>query len=105
MGSIKGSIPCKIFISPDVWEEAYHLPPDSYVHILGLHEFHDMKLNFNCDYIDTNWGMCTDALAGNVVLLMEDIPVHWMMEELRHNELEHRDDIVDIMDISKWDNA
>ena len=42
------------FISPDVWKEAYHLPPDSYVHILGLHEFHDMKLNFKCGYIDTN---------------------------------------------------
>ena len=49
--------------------------------------------------------MRTDALAGNGILLMEDIPVHWMMDKLMYNELEHRDKIVDIMDISQLDNA
>ena len=72
-------------------------PPDSDVRVLGLNSFRDTKLNFHRAYLDTDWGMRTVAFAGVGIPLMEDIPVHGMMEKLHHSYSKHCDEIVQIL--------
>ena len=63
---------------PRCVEDGINLP-HSYVQILGLHEFHDMKLKFNREYINTNWGMHTVVFVGIEVMLMVYIYIHEIM--------------------------
>ena len=44
---------------------------DSDFFILGLHAFLDMKLNFYCSYLDTDWVTCTVTFADVGILLVE----------------------------------
>ena len=74
-------------------------PPDSYVHILGLHEFCDTELNFHHYYLATDWGMCTVAFSGVGVLLIANITVYGMIKRLQHYYSEHRDDLFEILGI------
>ena len=67
--------------------------------VLGINSFREKKLNFHCDYLDTEWGMCTVAFAGVGILLMTDIPVYGMMEKLQRSYPERCDELVDMLGI------
>ena len=73
--------------------------PDSDVHILGLHEFFDTKLNFHHSYLATDQGMCTVAFLGVGVMLIANITVYGMIKNLQHYYPEHRDELFEITGI------
>ena len=75
-------------------------PPDSYVLILGIHEFHDTKIKLHRAYIRTDWGMPLFALMVNVVQSMKNIPVYGMMENLlqKMKEENHTSKMLAIVD-------
>lgn len=75
----------------------------SKVNVLGLHAFHDTKLNFHRTSIDCDWGMRTVAFVGCSVPLMADIAVNKMMEKLQSDYPERRDELVDLLGIDlEW---
>lgn len=61
--------------------------------MLGLHAFHDTRLNFHRAYLDCDWGMRSVAFVGGAVPLMSDIPVYGMMEKLQASYPERRDEL------------
>ena len=63
-----------------VCKERHLTPQNSDVRIIGLNESRNTNLNFHRAYIDTNWSMHTVSFVGNGILLITDIPLHWMME-------------------------
>ena len=67
--------------------------------VLGLHSFHDTRLNFHRAYLDCDWGMRTVAFVGGAVPFMADIPVHQMMEKLQASYPERRDELIDMLGI------
>jgi CCR4-NOT complex subunit CAF16 len=67
--------------------------------VLGLHAFHDTRLNFHRTCLDCDWGMRTVAFVGCSVPLMADIAVKNMMEKLQEAYPERRDDLLDLLGI------
>ena len=74
-----------------------HLTPGA--RVLGLHAFHDTRLNFHRAILDCDWGMRNVAFVGAAVPLMADIPVHQMMEKLQSDYPERRDELLDLLGI------
>ncbi len=74
--------------------------PHSHVKVLGLHAFHDTRLNFHRAYLDCDWGMRNVAFVGAAVPLMADIPVHKMMERLQASYPERRQELLEMLNIS-----
>jgi CCR4-NOT complex subunit CAF16 len=68
--------------------------------VLGLHSFHDTRLNFHRAYLDCDWGMRTVAFVGGGIPFMADIPVHQMMEKLQQSYPERRDELIDLLGIN-----
>jgi CCR4-NOT complex subunit CAF16 len=73
--------------------------PHSHVKVLGLHAFHDTRLNFHRAYLDCDWGMRNVAFVGAAVPLMADIPVHKMMERLQASYPERRQELLEMLNI------
>ena len=71
----------------------------SYVKVLGLHAFHDTRLNFHRAYLDCDWGMRNVAFVGAAVPLMADIPVYKMMERLQASYPERREELLEMLSI------
>lgn len=71
----------------------------SHCKVLGLHAFHDTRLNFHRAYLDCDWGMKNIAFVGAAVPLMADIPVHKMMERLQASYPERRDELLHMLSI------
>ena len=69
------------------------------VNVLGLHAFHDTRLNFHRAYLDCDWGMRSVAFVGAAVPLMADIAVRNMMEKLQASYPERRDELIDMLGI------
>jgi CCR4-NOT complex subunit CAF16 len=67
--------------------------------VLGLHSFHDTRLNFHRAYLDCDWGMRTVAFVGGAVPFMADIPVHQMMEKLQLSYPERREELIELLGI------
>jgi CCR4-NOT complex subunit CAF16 len=67
--------------------------------VLGLHAFHDTRLNFHRTCLDCDWGMRTVAFVGCSVPLMADIAVKNMMEKLQESYPERRDELVELLGI------
>jgi CCR4-NOT complex subunit CAF16 len=64
---------------------------DDAVFVLGKNAFRDTTLNFERQYMDTNWGLRTVAFAGTGVAYTADIPVRKMMTALQKQFPERRD--------------
>lgn len=71
----------------------------SYCRVLGLHAFHDTRLNFHRAYLDCDWGMRNVSFVGAAVPLMADIPVHKMMERLQASYPERREELLRMLSI------
>jgi CCR4-NOT complex subunit CAF16 len=67
------------------------------VQVLGLHAFHDTRLNFHRAYLDCDWGMRSVAFVGAAVPLMADIAVRNMMERLQSEYPDRRDELLDLL--------
>jgi CCR4-NOT complex subunit CAF16 len=67
--------------------------------ILGLHAFHDTRLNFHRAYLDCDWGMRSVAFVGGAVPLQADIAVRCMMEKLQASYPERRDELLAMLGI------
>jgi CCR4-NOT complex subunit CAF16 len=67
--------------------------------VLGLHAFHDTRLNFHRTCLDCDWGMRTVAFVGCSVPLMADIAVKNMMEKLQESYPSRRDELVELLGI------
>lgn len=67
--------------------------------VLGLHAFHDTRLNFHRAYLDCDWGMRNVAFVGAAVPLMADIPVYQMMEKLQASYPQRRDELLTMLGI------
>jgi CCR4-NOT complex subunit CAF16 len=69
------------------------------VNVLGLHAFHDTRLNFHRAYLDCDWGLRSVAFVGGAVPLAADIKVRHMMERLQASHPGRREELVEMLGI------